>query len=364
VTATVAVVITARNAEDTIGDAVASALEQPEVSEVAVVDDASTDATGDAARAAARGDRRLNVLRQTANIGPAAARNLAIARTTAPFIAILDADDYFLPGRFEALFAEADWDLIADNIVFVPADATGLVVVESLPPDHGGSEALDLASFVRGNIAQRGVMRGELGFLKPVIRRSVLPAEAVVYDPMLWLGEDYDLYVRLLLAGARFRVSRRIGYAARVRAASLSGQHRTSDLLALMRASKRHGAVVGQPPAVAAAIQDHRRSLRARYLLRAFLDCKANQGPLAALAFALAPPTRLVPIAMGILTDKLGATRRVAEPAVSGLRTLLPFQGLEGPDEPVSDAVPALWREGSSSAAHAPAVSSAAKDSS
>ncbi|MGL4237192.1 MAG: glycosyltransferase family 2 protein [Tabrizicola sp.] len=361
----VAVIITARNAEATIGDAVASALDQPEVAEVVVVDDASTDATSDAARAAAGDDARLILLRQSTNIGPAAARNLAIASSSAPYIAILDADDYFLPGRFWPLFVETDWDLIADNIVFVPAETPGRVDAKNLPRDKGVSEPLDLAAFVRGNIAEKNVKRGELGFLKPVIRRSILPTEGPVYDPGLWLGEDYDLYVRLLLAGARFRLSRRIGYAARVRPNSLSGRHRTGDLHALMLASARHASAAAHDPAAAAAMRDHHRQLRARYLLRAFLDRKAERGPGPALAFALFPPTNLLPIALGILADKMGAARQPKETAPVGLRTLLQVHEPTGTETEVletSAASRAVWSDGSSPAAHAPALSSAMQD--
>ncbi len=365
-TGLVAVIITARNAQATIGDAVTSALDQPEVSEVVVVDDASDDATGDAARAAAGNDARLSVLRQAANIGPAAARNLAIARSTAPHIAILDADDYLLPGRFGPMLAQPGWDLIADNIVFVPAEHPGRIGGDGLPHDAGDSEVLDLAAFVQGNIARKGVQRGELGFLKPVIRRSILPTGGPVYDPGLWLGEDYDLYVRLLLAGARFRLFHRIGYAARVRPDSLSGRHRTSDLCALLHATARHAEAAPQDPAAAAALRDHRRQLRARYLLRAFLDRKADRGLGAALAFAVAPPANLAPIAMGVLSDKLSARRRQAAPSTSGLRTLLPVQGPVGFGTaalPGSGASGAAWTDGSNPAAQAPASSSATKDS-
>lgn len=352
-TGSVAVIITARNAATTIGDAVRSALDQAEVSEVVVVDDASSDATAHAACAAACSDPRLILLRQATNLGPSAARNLAIARSTAPYIAILDADDYLLPGRFTPLFAEPGWDLIADNIVFVPDTFSGRISPEDLPSATGGSTALDLAGFVRGNVARQGLQRGELGFLKPVIRRSSLPASGPVYDPALWLGEDYDLYVRLLLTGARFRLFRQIGYAARVRAGSLSGQHRTADLRALLDATARHKAP--DDAAAIAAIGDHRRQLQGRFLLRAFLDMKSARGPGPALAFALAPPTNLVPIARGILADKLAAWRpKVVVP--TGLRTLLPVQDPTGPARPASAG--SGWQGGTNPAAHAPAASS------
>jgi succinoglycan biosynthesis protein ExoU len=67
--AAIGVVIAAWNAAPTIGRAIASALVQPEVAEVIVVDDASADETMAAALAA--------------DDGPAAARNRAIAESEA-----------------------------------------------------------------------------------------------------------------------------------------------------------------------------------------------------------------------------------------------------------------------------------------
>ena len=62
-TPSVSVVITAHDAAATIGDAVRSALAEPETAEVIVVDDASRDATVAAAEAAGGNDGRLRVIR-------------------------------------------------------------------------------------------------------------------------------------------------------------------------------------------------------------------------------------------------------------------------------------------------------------
>jgi succinoglycan biosynthesis protein ExoU len=70
----VAVVIAAHEAGKFIGRAVRSALAEPEVAEVFVVDDASTDDTVAATHAADDGSGRLVVLQQPANLGPGAAR--------------------------------------------------------------------------------------------------------------------------------------------------------------------------------------------------------------------------------------------------------------------------------------------------
>jgi succinoglycan biosynthesis protein ExoU len=115
----VAVIIAAHNAAATIARAVRSALTEPETAEVIVVDDASTDGTVEAARAADDGTGRLSILAQPVNRGPAAARNVAIASANSPIVAILDSDDFFLAGRLSELLKLGEWDLVGDNIAFV-----------------------------------------------------------------------------------------------------------------------------------------------------------------------------------------------------------------------------------------------------
>src|SRR5690348_10853574 len=112
--------IPAKNAQATIGRAVASALAEPEAAEVVLIDDGSTDATVMAAREAAAGSDRFIVRSLPVSGGPAAARNLAMAMTDAPWICPLDADDFFQPGRLGRLLAYADGcDFVADDLLMV-----------------------------------------------------------------------------------------------------------------------------------------------------------------------------------------------------------------------------------------------------
>ncbi len=305
----VCVIIAAYRAEETIGRAVASALQQTEVAEVIVVDDASGDATADLARASDDGSGRLRVVTLAANSGPAAARNHALTVATAPFVAVLDADDFLLPGRFATLLAMVGCDLAADNIVFVTPERAKSLQSDDLPVFAPEVELIDVATFAAGNLARAGVQRGELGFLKPLMSRAFLDRHGLRYDAALWLGEDYDLYMRMLLAGARFGLTRKVGYAAVVRAGSLSGQHRTADIAALMQASARHLAAPGLAVDARMWIARHLRATRAKYLLRAFLDRKSGKGLGAALQFALVPPSRFLPILRGVLHDKMAARR-------------------------------------------------------
>jgi succinoglycan biosynthesis protein ExoU len=323
-TGSVCVVIAARNAERTIGLAVRSSLNQSDVVEVVVVDDASTDATASMARQASRGDSRLRVLRQDINIGPAAARNLAIANSEAPIISIVDADDYVLDGRYTHLLSRSDWDITADNIVFVSDNTPDTGQQPCVPSVVDGREVLDLASFVLGNIPHQRMNRGELGFLKPLIRREFLTAHQIAYDPGLRLGEDYDLYVQSLQNGARFLLSRNVGYAARVRADSLSSCHSAADLQALLLASKRHVDDSAGQSLARVAMLAHQRNLRDRFLLRAFLERKADASLTAALRFAFRPPANFQPIARGVLRDKMAALKGGSVDSPVG-RYLLPL---------------------------------------
>lgn len=70
---------------------------QPIDLEIIIVDDGSTDGTRDLA-AGAYGAMKIQYLHQP-NRGPATARNLGILQTSAEFIAFLDSDDEWLPGK-------------------------------------------------------------------------------------------------------------------------------------------------------------------------------------------------------------------------------------------------------------------------
>ncbi len=323
----VCVIIAAKDAADTIGKAIASALREPAVGEVVVVDDGSSDATDAAARSADDGSGRLVIARFDKNRGPSAARNHAIDISTSPLIGILDADDFFFPGRFAAMQAEADWDLIADNIGFIHHDPSLAIEPERF---QARTRQLSLIDFVEGNISKRGVKRGEIGFLKPVIRREFMRSHSLRYNEDLRLGEDYDLYLRALAHGARYKVIDHCGYGAVVRANSLSGAHRTDDLRRLYEAERTVRLKPGLlKPEEARVVRRHERHIKARYDLRHILDLKAREGKASAIRHLLTHPSSAPAVISGVLADKLearaGKGRQNQPPVPPGkLRYLLP----------------------------------------
>ena len=316
--AQVCVVIAAYAAEATIGRAIDSALAQPDVAEVIVVDDASRDRTVAVAHAHDDGTGRLSVVVQPANAGPSAARNVAIAHGRAPYIAILDADDFLLPGRFAALLAVPDWDIVADNIAFVAEQ-----VADALDPlplaAHGVTpRTIDAAAFVAGCISRRGRYKGELGFLKPVLSRTFLDAHALRYDETMRLAEDYDLYVRALSAGARFRLAGTCGYVAVDRAGSLSSRHRLGDLVAFEASIGRLLALAPADTALRRVLRRHLAQTARKRRHRQLLERKRAVGLLRALGDEAGSPHHLAGMLSDVARDKLGAVRRrlSPEPAV------------------------------------------------
>jgi Glycosyl transferase family 2 len=99
---TVSALMAAYNYEQYVERAIQSALDQdypPELLEVVVIDDGSTDSTADRVRALAeRHPGRIRLIQQ-ANGGYVAATNRALAEGRGELLALLDADDMWLPGK-------------------------------------------------------------------------------------------------------------------------------------------------------------------------------------------------------------------------------------------------------------------------
>ncbi|HVA80763.1 MAG TPA: glycosyltransferase family 2 protein, partial [Candidatus Binataceae bacterium] len=90
------VIIPAYNCAATIAEAIDSVIaQQAEGVEIIVVDDGSTDSTPDVLRGFGN---RITAVRQD-NAGAAMARNKAVSLSHGKYLAFLDADDVWLPGR-------------------------------------------------------------------------------------------------------------------------------------------------------------------------------------------------------------------------------------------------------------------------
>jgi succinoglycan biosynthesis protein ExoO len=220
---TVSVVIPAYNVAACIERAVRSALDQSlPPAEVIVVDDRSTDATCDLVLRLGESDRRIMLVRQPANKGPAAARNAGIRSAKGDWIAILDADDAFLPDRLRYLVDAAEsrnLTFAADNVTLYDSDAQCVTRLGIEPDRIGACLELDRYTFVRNAMMNPGL---DFGGLKPIMRHSFLLSSSVRYPEDCRHGEDFIFYLRALLAGAKFALFPQSGYLYSQRFGSIS----------------------------------------------------------------------------------------------------------------------------------------------
>ena len=103
----VSVIMASYNHEAYVRAAIASVLEQSfQDFEVLVTDDGSTDRTPDEVRSVK--DARVSFVRLPRNYGACIAMNASIRRAKGEYIAVLNSDDLFLPGKLEKQVAYLD----------------------------------------------------------------------------------------------------------------------------------------------------------------------------------------------------------------------------------------------------------------
>jgi succinoglycan biosynthesis protein ExoO len=195
------VIMASYNAANTLESAATSVLAQTMHDlELIIVDDASKDATLDVAQKLAAQDSRVVVVAQPVNGGPAAARNAALAVAKGEWICIVDADDVILPGRLKSMLAAGQAqhaDIVFDNLLYIE----GLAEHPYLPAHLNLAGPLSLATYIESH--RRSCPIPNMGFLKPLIRRSVMQNLGGCYDESLKIGEDAMLIMALMAGGAK-----------------------------------------------------------------------------------------------------------------------------------------------------------------
>ncbi len=182
----VSVVLAARDAEATVGEAVHAVLGQTFGDlELVVVDDGSADGTGDVL--AGVSDPRLRLVRNETALGLAGALNIGLQYAQGRYVARMDADDVALP----------DWiDHALSRIRSEPIAVVGTGTIDL----HGDGTLGAVHRMPSGARAVRWAALFSAPFFHPtvIIDRAVLDREGLRYDTAFDESEDYDLWARLL----------------------------------------------------------------------------------------------------------------------------------------------------------------------
>ncbi len=170
--------------------------------EIVVTDDGSTDDTLAIVRSFA--DPRIRVEALPVNHGISTAMNATIARARGRYVAILNSDDWALPGRLrkQVAFLDANPDV---SLVFGLPRA---VDEEGLPTAAFNDFRVPLTfpDFTRRAWLRQFFFHGNcLCAPTAMIRREAYTA-AGTYDPRLTNVQDLDMWIRMLMAGHRIHV--------------------------------------------------------------------------------------------------------------------------------------------------------------
>lgn len=183
----VSVIIPAYNSEQFIGEAIRSVLNQSyQDLEVLVTDDCSSDATERVVRELAAEDSRVHYFRMKQNGGAALARNNSIQQAKGRYIAFLDADDVWLPGKLEVQLAFMCQKQCAFSFTgYSVYSGEGLFddkVVDAETPD----------SIAYGDLLKKTCT---VGCSTVILDRGQLPT---IEMTNIRTGQDYALWLRLL----------------------------------------------------------------------------------------------------------------------------------------------------------------------
>ena len=186
---TFSIVVAVYQAAATVAQAVQSALAQTQPPlEVIVYDDGSTDGLEEALRPYRD---EITPIRAS-HRGVGTAKKAACEAASGDFIALLDSDDVYLPHRLELIACAAagrpDLSIITTNAFL---EAGGRLIRQYYDPSfefavHDQRSEILKRNFVLGNAA---------------VRRSDLEAVGG-FDATLRSAEDWDCWIRLILAGA------------------------------------------------------------------------------------------------------------------------------------------------------------------
>lgn len=202
----ISVIVPAYNIQPFIGECLESVKMQtmPDF-EVIVVNDGSTDNTGDVILSAIGNDQRFSYLEQQ-NAGISVARNKALKQASGDYVYFLDGDDLIHPEAFERLIRVAE----SAGLDMVHFNAS--TFVDGVEGDHGASQEHQ-GNYIRtlnseglaltAEMLRSGQFRSSVWLY--IIRRSFIEANGLRFiDGALHEDEAYTLKACVLCEKSRF----------------------------------------------------------------------------------------------------------------------------------------------------------------
>ncbi len=167
-----------------------------------LVDDGSTDGSGEICDELARRDSRITVIHQP-NGGVSAARNAGLTRSTGDYLTFVDADDALVPHALETALN----NLQSNNADMVTYGWKKIDAGKNRTDDVREEEAVleDIPSVIRDILGHYSAWGGGYPWNK-LWRRDVFDGAVPKFDPALYYFEDLEWVIRMLLRIRRVAV--------------------------------------------------------------------------------------------------------------------------------------------------------------
>ncbi len=195
----VSVIIPVFNAEKYLRNAVESAVVLEEVGEVILIEDKSPDNALQLCNQLAKEFDKVRLLTHPngENRGAGESRNLGIRKSTLPYVAFLDADDWYLPNRFTRCKEVFQNNNKTDGVY----EATGYYYEETQQLDL--SKLTTVKSFVDPGNLLVTLLKADTGrfHTNAITLKKTIFKKAGMFDPVLRLHQDTHLWLRLAHIG-------------------------------------------------------------------------------------------------------------------------------------------------------------------
>lgn len=200
----ISIIMPAYNDEDSIGYAIESVLTQTYKNiELLIIDDGSSDKTGEVVFEYIKKDERVRYLHQT-NTGVAGARNRGVKESCGEYIKLCDSDDVLMPYALEMLVRGLKY---ADETVKFIYDDYGLYF-----PEEDRLVKSPMVKPISKNHAYQIQLVGNAYPVGSVLINKEALINVGCFDPALNGTDDYDLWNRLLLKYNAYKLQLTIAY--------------------------------------------------------------------------------------------------------------------------------------------------------
>lgn len=155
-----------------------------------VTDDGSSDKTLDILNNLAKDDNRIRVFQNNKNSGAAVSRNNSLSKSKGDFIAFIDSDDLWLPGKLEKQIT-----FMLNNDIDFSFTAYELI------NENGDSIDKKVDTHLTNPVSYEDMLRKKatLGCSTVMLRRSAFDD---ITMPLIRTGQDYGLWLKLLKTGS------------------------------------------------------------------------------------------------------------------------------------------------------------------